>query len=57
MNSVGANLHRMDIGPASAPTRPSTMDCAKSATKRGGQEKQIPTAGEIDNSLNKSKGR
>jgi hypothetical protein len=39
--NVSANLQLTAIGPASAPIQRLTTACAKSATRRGGQQKQI----------------
>jgi hypothetical protein len=41
---VSANLERMAIGLASAPTKLLRTGCAKNATRRGGQEKRIRMA-------------
>jgi hypothetical protein len=39
--NVSANRRHMAIGQASAPTRLSTMGCAKNATRKGVQQRQI----------------
>jgi hypothetical protein len=39
--NVSANLERTATGPASAPIQLLRTGCAKSATRRGGQQKQI----------------
>jgi hypothetical protein len=40
--NVSANLEDTAIGRVSAPIRLKRTGCAKSATRRGGQQKQIP---------------
>jgi hypothetical protein len=40
--NVSANLERTAIGPATAPIQLLRTGCAKNATRRGGQQKQIP---------------